>query len=401
MSLGLVLPVQAGGLWITEFGQPTQGRAGAGEEAGNGDATDAFFNPAAMVHLDEPEVLVSGGVILPSVEFDVERSGIANGDKDGGDAASIAPSASVFYTQPLNDRWSLGMSGVALTGSVLDYDDDWAGRFQVQDVSILVIGFVPSVGYRVSENFSVGLSLPVMYSQLDMDVAVPSLASPVEGMEGKVNLDGDDIKVAATGSFLYRFSDRTRLGGRVTSKFDFEYDGNISSRYLGEVGVTTELTMAAVARVGFSHDFSESWSGHLTWGWDNWSELKDVLIATNTQGSTLPRNWEDTYHYAAGIDYRLNPQWTLRAGIAYDTDPVDAKDRTADMPIDEQYRYAIGADYVRESGMKISGSLVYADYGDAEIVSDRAPPLFGLRGDYKTNEIWFANVSFNWALGGD
>ncbi len=66
----------------------------------------------------------------------------------------------------------------------------------------------------------------------------------------------------------------------------------------------------------------------------------------------------------------------------------------------EQYRYAIGADYVRDSGMRISGSLVYADYGDAEIDSNRAPPAFGLKGKYKTNEIWFANVSFNWPLGG-
>ena len=36
----------AGGLWITEYGQPTMGRAGAGEEAGNGNASDAFLNPA-------------------------------------------------------------------------------------------------------------------------------------------------------------------------------------------------------------------------------------------------------------------------------------------------------------------------------------------------------------------
>jgi long-subunit fatty acid transport protein len=43
-----VLPVQAGGLWLSEYNQPTQGRAGAGEEAGNGDASDAFFNPASM-----------------------------------------------------------------------------------------------------------------------------------------------------------------------------------------------------------------------------------------------------------------------------------------------------------------------------------------------------------------
>lgn len=394
------LQARAGGLWITEFGQPTQGRAGAGEEAGSGDATDAFFNPAAMTRLERSEILVSVGVIAPSIEFDVESSGIVNGDGNGGKAADPAPGGSVFYAHPLNDKWSVGISAVALTGSVLDYDDDWAGRFQAQDVSILVIGLVPSAAYKVTDKFSVGVSVPVMYSNLDMDVAVPNSTSPLQGPEGRVNLDGDDTQVAGTLSFLYQFSDRTRLGGRATSKFDFEYGGNISAELLGSVGVTTELTMADIARVGLSHDFTNKWSGYATWGWDNWSEMQDILISTNSAGATLPRNWEDTYHYAVGADYRLDQRWTLRAGVGYDTKPVDAQDRTADMPIDEQFRYAIGADYVRDSGMRVSGSLVYADYGDAEIDSEKLPPLFGIKGKYSSNEIWFANVSFNWPIGG-
>jgi long-chain fatty acid transport protein len=251
----------------------------------------------------------------------------------------------------------------------------------------------------VTDKFSLGAAVPIMYSELDMDVAVPNPENPVIGPEGKVNLDGDDLKAAGTLSFLYEFSERTRLGGRATSKFDFDYDGNISAELLGEVGVETNLTMASVARVGLTHDINKKWSVHTTWGWDNWSELKDVFISNNTRGATLPRNWDDTYHYAVGADYRLDDSWTLRAGIGYDTDPVDPKDRTADMPLDEQYRYAAGFDYVRKSGMRISGSLVYADYGDAEIDSNKGVPGFGLNGDYKTNEIWFASISFNWQLG--
>jgi long-chain fatty acid transport protein len=134
-------------------------------------------------------------------------------------------------------------------------------------------------------------------------------------------------------------------------------------------------------------------------GWDTWSEMGNVFVSTNAGGASLPRNWDDTYHYALGADYRMDQRWTLRAGIAYDTNPVDETDRTADMPIDEQIRYAIGADYLRDSGMKISGSLVYADYGDAAIVSNRAPPLFGVEGEYRTNEIWFASLSFGWPFG--
>ena len=269
----------------------------------------------------------------------------------------------------MNDRWAVGVSVVALTGAALDYDDDWAGRYQVQDVSIIVIGAVPSISYRVTDKLSVGASVPVMYSELDMDVAVPNANSPVQGPDGKINLDGDDVQVAGSVSFLYEFSERTRLGGRATSKFDFEYDGDISAELLGQVGVETNLTMAAIARVGLSHDLNQQWSLHATWGWDNWSELQDVFISTTAGGAVLPRNWEDTYHYAVGADYRLDRHWTLRAGIAYDTDPVDAKDRTADMPMDEQYRYAAGFDYLRESGMRISGSLVYADYGEQRSIA--------------------------------
>ena len=79
---------------------------------------------------------------------------------------------------------------------------------------------------------------------------------------------------------------------------------------------------------------------------------------------------------------------------------MDKVDRTADMPIDRQVRYALGADYLRKSGMKISGSLVYADYGDAEISNSGDRGLAGFSGDYKTNQIWFASVGFNWPMGG-
>ncbi len=154
-------------------------------------------------------------------------------------------------------------------------------------------------------------------------------------------------------------------------------------------------------RAGICEDAAEyRWSGYATLGWDDWSQMDEVQLSTNSRGATLARDWHDTYHSALGADYRLDDQWTLRAGIAYDTSPTNKNDRTADMPIDEQFRYAIGADYLRDSGMKVSGSLVYADYGDAEIANSGDQGLVGFSGEYQTNQIWFASVAFNWPLGG-
>ncbi len=390
------LPATAGGLWLSEFNQPTMGRAAAGEAAGTGNASDAFFNPAAMTRHEGSQVMVAGGVLMPTLEFDVEQSGIVNGDGDGGDAGDPLPSISAFYTRPYNDRVTFGIGGLILTGLAADYDNDWAGRFQAQEVSMAVLGVVPSVGFRVTDKLSLGLSVPVMYSELELDVAIPQIPGSPQPDEGKAEIDGDDVQVALIGSFAYEFSPRTHIGGRISSNYEFEYDGNVEAAFLGSVGVNTELTLATQARVGLSHVINGRWTGYLTWGWDNWSEMDEVLLSTESNGAVLPRNWEDTYHYAVGFDYSYNKRWTLRSGISYDDSPVEDEFNRADMPIDEQWRYAIGADYLRDDGKVISTSLVYADYGDARIEAADALPVAGLVGEYSTYDIWFLSVSVGW-----
>jgi long-subunit fatty acid transport protein len=67
----------------------------------------------------------------------------------------------------------------------------------------------------------------------------------------------------------------------------------------------------------------------------------DLFVAT----AAIPRNWDDTYHYSIGVHYNPTEQWLLQTGFTYDSSPVDSEDRTADMPIDRQLRYAVGAQY--------------------------------------------------------
>ncbi len=390
------MPATAGGLWLSEFNQPTMGRAAAGEAAGTGNASDAFFNPAAMTRHEGSQVMIAGGVLVPTLEFDIEQSGIVNGDGDGGDAGDPLPSISAFYTRPYNDRISWGIGGLVLTGLSADYDNDWAGRFQAQEVSMAVLGVVPSVGFKVTDKLSLGLSVPVMYSELELDVAIPAIPGSPQPGEGKAEIDGDDVQVAVIGSFAYEFSPRTHLGGRISSNYEFDYDGNVDTAFIGSVGINTELTLATMARIGLSHVINDRWTGYLSWGWDNWSEMDEVFLSTESNGAVLPRNWEDTYHYAVGFDYNYSKRWTFRAGIAYDDSPVEDEFNRADMPIDEQWRYAIGADYQRDDGKVISTSLVYADYGDARIQGDDALPVAGLVGEYSTYDIWFLSVAVGW-----
>lgn len=386
----------AGGIWLNEFGAPAMGRAGAGAEAGTGDASAALYNPASMKQIKTEQLMVTGGLLSSTAKFSVESSGILNGSKNGGDAGDTLPTGSVFYVKPINEQWQFGFSFAALAGAGLDYEDNWAGRYQDTFVELVAMVAMPSIAYSVTDKLSLGFGLPIMYTELEMKLAVPR---PLES-DGRAKIDGDDTLVGYHLSLWYELSEATQFGVFYQSEFEAEYDGDTKVSPAGlTVGSDLGLNLSAKAYAGLSHQFSNKLTGHLTLGWEDWSAMDNVNLSTKTGTSVdLPRNWDDTYHYAIGIEYLLAPEWTLNVGYAYDTNPVDSADRTADLPIDRQNRYAVGIEHKSPASFDWGAQLVYADLGSAEIKASSVAggPLTGFTGNYKDNEIIFLSFSANW-----
>ncbi len=394
----LPLSTLAGGIWLNEAGDPSQGRAGAGSAAGTDDASAAIHNVSSMTRLDSDQIMVTGGFIYSKVEFNVKSNGLINGDGDGGNAGNTIPVGSAFYTRQINEEIWLGVSMAGWSGSGLDYHDDWTGRYQATDVDILAMVLMPSVAYKINDQLSVGFGLPVMYTRLKLDLAVPT--GPGQS-DKHASLDGDDTVVAVNFSTLYEFTERTRIGAYYNSKFEADYGGDLEVSDGVNTSAKTNMTLSELIRVSMSHEFNDATTGHLSWGWENWSDMGHVTISVENNGAALPRKWEDTYHYAAGVTHNINQHWRINAGVAYDTNPVDKNDRTADLPIDRQLRYAFGLEHTPTKGPSIAGSLVYADYGSAPIRSDGLNDgnLTGFNGNYKSNDIVFFSLSANWVLG--
>ncbi|MCZ6855538.1 MAG: outer membrane protein transport protein [Gammaproteobacteria bacterium] len=384
----------AGGLWIQEYGAPAMGRAGAGAEAGVDDASTSLCNPASTSRITVSQFMATGGLIWSQLEFDVDRGSLLNGTKDGGDAGAVAPSVSMFYVRPVNDRWSLGVNFYALTGSALDYDDNWSGRFQATDVELVLAALQPNVSYRMNDWLLVGAGFVIGYSKRELTVAVPNSSTPFAGPDGEATIDGDDVDFGFTLGMLLEPGEHTRLGIVYQSAIEPVYSGDATLIPANlSVGIETELPLASLLRIGVSHQLTDRLTGHLTVGWEDWSTLDAVNLSAESGGAVLERGWDDTYHYATGFSYRVNDTWSFQAGISYDTNPAKKENRTADLPLDRQIRYAISAGYMRPSGLEIAGHLVYADYGSAKIES------LGFAGEYTSNDILFASVSFNWKLG--
>ncbi len=393
LALSPTVPVQAGGLYSNEFATPESGTAGVGAEAIADGASTAipFYNPAGMTRLEGHHLLVGGGVLLSSIEFDLDPAATTTGG-NGGEAGGGIPLLSAAYVHSISDRLKFGASLFALAGAVLDYDDDWAGRKQVQEVGIIALSLSTQIAYRIGDRNSVGGGFTTTFSALSMDV---------EGLfpGSRITIDGDDTQVAFNLSWLFEASEKTRFGLTYQSETEFDYSGDVE-RNPGSLTAPVDLDMALgqFLRIGAYHDINDRWAFLGTVGWEDWGALDSQLISVGSVGSaTLDRNWEDTYRYGAGFHYRISDPWLFQFGINYDTSPVSAADRTADLPVDRQLRYGVGFRREKSDRFGFAANLVYADLGDAAI--DSSAGLAQLVGDYSSNDYIAASFSANWKFG--
>ena len=377
----------AGGLYLNEFGTPSMGVAGAGANAVASDASTSFHNAAGMTRIKGTELMGTAGLLNATVKFDPDSDTPIPGG-DGGDAGGPAPIVGGFFVHSLSDKWKLGANLITISGAVLDYDDDWTGRYLNTEVKLLTMTFYPSIAYRVNNWLSLGGGPQVMYANLEIKAKAP----PPNGI-GEVKIDGNDVAFGFGLGALFEVSDRTRFGIVYQSEIEPEFSGDVKfsgGAVNADAGVDTKIPLAQFIKVSGYHELNDRWALLGTVGWEDWSAFKEVNISTGRGSQKIPRDWHDTWKFAAGVHFRPVDKWLLQLGFSYDSSPVDSDDRTPDMPIDRQIRYATGVQYKWSDRLSLGGEFVYADYGKAKIDNDL------LKGDYKRNDIFFFAMNANW-----
>lgn len=380
----------AGGLWLNEFGDFAGGRAAAGAAAGVDDAMTLAYNPASISRLEGSHIFASAGAIVSQVNFDRDYSTPRLGDNDGGNAGTVAATSSMAYVHDFgSDKWSAGIALVPLAGAGLDYSDDWVGRYQATEVTLLVMALSPTVAYQVTDKLSVGASVQATYAKLNIHLAGPRL-DPSKP-DGNASINGDDVIAGFTLGAMYELSDRTRFGLAYQSELKPKFDGDLKTT-AADLNVSTDTTLPLGEYLRFSvhQDMDERWAVDFTVGWDNWSTLDNVLIATDRLSGGLTTEWHDTYHVAWGTQYKWDDAWTFTGGVAYDTNPVSSQNRTAQLPAGKQLRYALGAQYAVMESLTVGGYVNFIDMDGTEIKAQR----FG--GEYSDNNATQLIANMTW-----
>ena len=414
-------PATAGGILLYEFGTAEVGLAAAGYAARAQDASTAFTNPAGMARLGGTQALAGGQVMWLSNRFSVgSDTSPALGGNNGGRALGsdgLVPGAGAFVTHQLSPDLWLGFSVAGNFGSIIDYDDNWVGRYRVQQATLLGVQFVPSVAYRVNDRLSIGAGLNAVYGIFDQKVAINNVLPGLA--DGRLELDDKAWGFGGNVGLLYDVAPGTRIGLTWTSQVDLDFESRARFSGLGpalntllasrglldaNVAVGTKIPQHVMASVASRID--DRWTVLGNVGWQQWSKFGQVEIGidntNNPTALTTSLPFQDTWHAAVGAQYRLSDPWTLNFGVAYDSGFQEGG-VTPLLPVNAAWRLGVGGEQQLGPTTKwgVAAALLLGGTLNVDQRSTLPPALGGrgnLVGSYEDTTSVIVSVYGNWTF---
>jgi long-chain fatty acid transport protein len=405
--------VGAGGLFLTEFGTEDVGLAGAGWAARAQDASTLFKNPAGMSLLEGNQF--QGGLqalYFQSGGFDGTNT--PHGGNGGGNPVGVMPAASAFYVHSFNKDFKVGLGILSNFGLGLQYDHGFVGRYYVKQAALVGVTFAPVASYRVNEQISIGGGPNIMVGYLKATANINNLLPPGTG-DGQVYVSDTTVGVGGQFGVLVEPKKGTRVGVTYYSPIKLNFSTTPTFSDLGTIGSNLQANGVLNRRVDLGmtvpqhvilsgyHELSERWAVMGDFGWENWSQFgkADVsIVGQNTTSLTTDIDYDDTYHVGIGTQYRLNPEWLLNGGFAYDSAMVSDANRSVALPVAATYKFGLGANWLMSPHVKLGFSYELAYIGDVSISQNRGPLAGQLTGEFKNMMTHFFAFTLNWGSQG-
>ena len=318
------------GTELIGIGPTSRSMGGVGIAAPQDAISAVFSNPSAMCfgpYCPTSQFDFAGTIFMPEPKAEITASGQTT-KANARDQNYAIPA--IGFSVPIggpDTRWRFGLSAYGISGLGVDYRDTKldqpnyfgpgaplaAGTY----TNYQLMKFAPTIAYQVLPNLSVGTSMQVNYSTLDLG-------------DGGVAAYSYGVKLGAT----YKPLDQLSLGLVYTSPQNATY--NHVYDFSGN-GRRQNLSLEQPQEVGFgvAYEFLKPRVLLETnVKWINWSDAKGYDDF----------DWNDQWVFAVGGQWEAIDHLFFRAGYSYAENPVDDHDG---------WNGTFGADFVGVQGKSL------------------------------------------------
>ena len=378
----------AGGFQINEHGARAMAMAGAFTGLAN-DASAVYFNAAGITQLKGTHISAGTTLILPLAKF----TGIA-GDNSANPfvpasaeyelETQVFTPINFYLTQQLTDDLFIGLGVNNPYGLGTKWDDTWPGRYIALDTEVQTFFGNLVLAYKVSDQLSISAGFVYAYGNVkiikNQATADPATSTPLS--DAQIKLEGDGTAMGFTAAVLFKPTDQTSLGVSFKSeaKFDFEGDAITTPashplvNYLPKGSIEASLTTPMNVTVGFAYnDDNVTYTGDIQWiGWSSYDTLavdfkEYVNPFTGSTRSAAAREYKNTYIFRLGYENVMSDDFTLRAGLLYDLNPVPDKLVEPTLPDADRLGLNIGCGYKLTDNLSVDVAYMFLLFMEREI----------------------------------
>ena len=345
--------VYAAGFMLSEQSVAGLGRAYAGAGIVGDDLSAVWYNPAGMVLLPGTQVQ-AGGVY---VDLDLSYKG-DNGETENGSKYGV-PIPNFFFTRQMNDSMWFGLGLTVPYGLATEYSRTWRQIGRGMNAEIKVFDLNPNIAWKVSDKLSIGAGISLQYADAQYETGVMGGAA-----YGRLN--ADSFAWGANVGVMWSPTETLRFGLSYRSQVNHHADGDLrvglaggdNRSYIGEFS-NASASLSAPQTVLLTGTWEATPKLRLSAliRWADWSSFDTLTVEVDPQSASNPvlgalirepiaveNKWQDTWLFTIGADYMINNTWTVRAGVGYETSPIDDDSyRTALIPDSDRLWLSIGA----------------------------------------------------------
>jgi long-chain fatty acid transport protein len=396
--IGAVSSAQAGGFALREQSAVGLGNSFAGAAAGGSGLGSMFWNPATMTNFAGIQSSLALFAILPNSKI-TPTSGtsstlqLSNGLTDTGDMAQDAVIPASYGSYQVNENVWLGLSINTPFGLVTQNPNNWAGQIFGRTSKVMSLNATPTLAYRFNDQFSLAAGVQIMHFKVRL-----TQATGVTTGASSATLEGDDIAFGYTLGATYKPMPGTEIGIGYRSQVKPKLEGTLTTT--AATDIHSDLTLPDQVTVGLRQTITDEFTLLAGFEWTHWSKFTrfPVLTTSGATATTLVFDYKDGWYASLGGEYKLNRDWTLRAGLGFEHSPINNENRSVRLPDSNRTWTSIGATYALNDQMSFDVSYAHLFAKSGTITSTSSG--LTLNADTKGRVDIFA-IGLNFKLGAE
>ena len=372
----------AAGFQLSEQSAIQMGRAMAGAGVVGDDLSAVHYNPAGMTLLSGTRMQATGTWVAVNLDYESHDGSVTENGRLKG---QIIPAG--FLTHQINDSLWAGLGLTVPYGMGTEFDENWDGKDRGTESMILTFDINPNLAWKVNDKLSVGGGISLQYAKAELGFGfdVPSFKTAAHA-----NVKGDSWAWGWNVGLMFQPVETVRVGLAYRSHIAHNADGHTTLNNVPNSLIVNNPDVPGMSNLRSDMEvriktpdtvtLSATWeatdalrlSGTARWSkWSNFRTL-DVrnLDFNGPQFANVPveNSWDDTWFFSVGADYKLNGQWTVRGGVAYDQGPVENQYRMAVIPDTDRVWFSGGASYKYTDNLTFDfGATYIKGVGDTDL----------------------------------